>query len=218
MDLSELKAILHAASFYPVHVEDDVDEVRGLKFKGSLDEYLDAVRVLDKKVIFIASQEFNEDDFQSEFKGRTYDDEEEKFQYEVEEIDLCEINPAFKKFKERIGQVCIFKLSSSISEESLTFYIQADWWDEFSIIYNETVYTVVEDKTAIQERIKVAQKEKSKELIKTIHELRHDKDFAGLRTQRAMLAYAKEKVPEVENISPSILRKEIQALYDKLRG
>jgi hypothetical protein len=195
-----------------------VDEVRGLKFKGSLEEYLDAVRVLDKKVIFIATQEFNEDDFQSEFKGRTYDDEEEKLQYEVEAIDLCEINPAFEKFKERIGQVCIFKLSSSISEESLTFYIQADWWDEFSIIHNETVYTVVEDKTAIQERIKVAQKEKSKELIKTIHELRHDKDFVGLRTQRAMLAYAKEKIPEVENISPSILRKEIQALYDKLRG
>jgi hypothetical protein len=218
MNLSELKAKLHAASFHPVHVEDDMNEVRGLKFSGSLEEYLEALTALGKTVIFIAAQKVDDDDFQYDLSERTYDDEEEEFQYEVEKINLCAVNTTLEKFKERIGQVCVFKLLSSISEDSLTFYIEADWWDEFSTIYADAVQTVVKDKMTIQERIEAAQKEKIKELIKTVRELRRDEDFIDLRTQRAMLAYAKEKIPELENIDASLLRKEIQALYDKLRG
>lgn len=218
MNLSELKAKLRAANFHPVHVEDDMNEVRGLKFSGSVEEYLEAVKVLGKALVFITAQEVDNDDFQYDLSGHGYDDEGEEFQHEVEKINLCVVNPALEKFKERIGQVCVFKLSSSISEESLTLYIVADWWDELSTIYAEAVRTVVEDKVAIQERIEVAKKEKGKELIKAVRELRRDEDFIGLRTQRAMLAYAKEKIPELENIEESLLKKEIQALYDKLRG
>jgi hypothetical protein len=217
MNLSELKEKIRAVKFHPIPVEDDMNEVRGLKFIGSLEEYFEAINALGKNTIFVTIQEVDEDDFQYDLKERSYDEEDGEFQHEVEEINLCLINPAFEKFKEKIGQICIFKLFSSMSEDSLTFYIETDWWAEYLSLYAAAIETIINDKGAAQEKIKAAQKEKNKELVKALRELRHDKDFSNLKTQRAMSAYAKEKIPELENLEPSLLRQEIQALYDKLR-
>jgi hypothetical protein len=218
MTIAELKEKIQAAKLFPITVEADVDEdeAEGITFNGSLEEYLAAVGSLGKTSIFIATQEIDEDDFQYNLRERSYDEDDES-EFEVEEINVCLINPALERFKEKIGTTGIFRLFSSLSSENLNFYIEEEWWTEFATLYNEAAENILNNKIEIQKKMQAAQKEKNKELIKAVRELRHDKEFVNLRTQRAMSTYAKEKIPELDNLEPGILRQEIQILYDKIR-
>lgn len=220
MQLAELKDKLRSFGIFPIQVIDtiDPDEAQGLSFDGELDEYLEAVKSLGKTHVFIASQELEEDAFTYSLEGeQAYDEAEEECGYEVEEFDLCLANAGLRKFKEKIGQTGIYKLFTSATEDSLNYYPQEDWWTEYMVLYVETVEHVKNHKRQTQETLKAAQKEKTKELIKALHGLKNDAAFKLLKTQRAMSNYAKEAIPDLDTLEPSVLRQEIQFLYDKLR-
>jgi hypothetical protein len=219
MNLAELKEKIRAEKIHPIHVEDSPheDDSDGLSFCGNLDEYLQAIHALGKTVVFIATQEFNEDSFIHEVKNKSYNDDNE-MEVSIEEIDLCLINPSLQRLKKEIGNIGVFKLSSSMSEDSLNFYIIKDWWVE----YVEACYDAVQDiknrkEEALKER-KISKKEKENEIIKSLRNLLKDDNFCCIKTQRAMTSYASENIAGLDMLEPQVLRHEIQRLYDKLRG
>jgi hypothetical protein len=218
MDLVELKEKIRASKLHPIQVEDsiDPDDAEGLSFVGSLEEYLESVSVLDEKAIFIATEELTEENFVYELKSRSFEDDEDGVQFE--EFELCEINPALKRFKAKIGEIGAFRLFSSLSKDNLNFYIIENWWEEYVAESVEIVEQIKADKQEAYERIKEGKKEKNDALVKAIRSLIKNEDFCKLSTQRAMINYANENIPDLDELEPKVFKLEIQKLYDKLKG
>lgn len=216
MTLQELKNKLREDGFHVIHVEDDVDEesANGLSFCGEFEEYLDSLKVLEKKIIFLATQELEEDSFEYADRRRSYDNDDE---LESEPIDLCLVNHDLERLKSHIGEIGRYKLFSSMSEDSLNFYINEDWWLEYIEIWIDAVTEYKEKRIEMLQRMQEAQREKEKEVLKSVRQLAKDHAFCSLKTQRAMTTYATENVQDVESLDPSVLRKEIQTLYDKIK-
>ncbi len=218
MDLSELKEKIRAANFHPIHIEGTAnpDKAEGFAFNGTLEEYLEALRALNKKAIFLATDILEEEDFFHEMRERSYDEDNEP-RLEIEEIDLCLIKPSISNFKKNIDAVGGFKLFSSLTNDSLDFFIQEDWWLEFMIQYVEAVEEIKNEKEKTHEKLKEAEKEREKILVKSLRELIKNSEFSSLKTQRAMTNYALENIPNLDNLDQRTIKDEIQKLFDKLR-
>jgi hypothetical protein len=218
MTLQELKEKLRNAGFHVIHVEDDVDEdnANGLSFCGEFEEYLDSLKALDKKVVFLATHELEEEGFQYADKRRSYSNDDES-DAEAEVIDLCLVNSDLAGLKSHIEEIGVYKLFTAMSEDSLNFYFYEDWWLEYIEIWVDVVNDFKAKRIEMLQRMEESKKEKEKEILKSVRQLAKDNSFCGLKTQRAMITYATENIQDVESLDPSILRKEIQILYDKVR-
>ncbi len=221
MDFETLKEKIRAAKLYPIHVasgpldEDEGDTV----FLGTLEEYFDAVRAVGAPVVLVSTEIFDEErfwylpeDVPPEEQG---EDTEEK---EIESIDLCSIVPALRDFKNRIGQIAIHKLSAALPKGSLDFFINEAWWTEFSEQSESAKEKVDDNLDAAAAKSRAAQESKQKEALNALKALIRDPDFVRLPTQKAMLAYAADKIPELEVVDDYDLRAEIQDLHARIKA
>ena len=146
------------------------------------------------------------------------DNDDEESEIESEVIDLCKLNATLDKYKEYIGQVGMFKLSISAHDDHVSFYINEDWWIEFIELWSETTNRIEGDQEAAHAQIRAAQEQKDKQLLKTLNGLIRDADFVCLPTQRSMIEYAKDKIPELEDVDAVTIKVEIQNLHAKIKA
>jgi len=214
VNLQELKEKLKAKNLHPIHLKGSpLDrDMRGNVFVGSLDEYIEAVHVLGASAIFIFTETLEEERFQFELES---DDE---FEVEPEIIDLCKFNPTLEAFKEHIGQVGMFKLTIPVPDAHVCFYINEDWWLEFIKQWGDTTERIEDDQEAAHAQLRAAQEQREKQTLKSLASLIRDEDFVRLPTQRSMIEYAKEKIPELEAVDAVTLKGEIQILHAKIRA
>ena len=137
---------------------------------------------------------------------------------EVEEIDLCSINPQLEEFRKYIKAIGSFRLSSSLNSESLDFFIEEEWWFNFMLNAIKAMEKIQEEKEKIHSSRKAKLEAKQIEVIKQVKNLINDKGFKNLSTQRAMLNYAEENIPGIEILDPKELKRLVQILSDKLNG
>jgi hypothetical protein len=228
MTLVELSKLCFSKEIHLIRVEVIPDFRESLVFVGSLEEYLDAIKVLGARAIFVSTVNVTEERFvytpRRHLNSRTswpfptgdIDDDEE-----IEEFDLCSAIPELGKFKEKIGQDGYFELSAC----NLTFSIYEDWMQEMELMRDEAQEIVEAQKLAEEEELSEEQEQQEAEeqakleaAVKNLHALIADKNFVRLPTQRAMRAYAIDKIPELENLDDAELKREIQDIGAKIQA
>jgi len=213
MTLTELDALLSDAGLYPILVESlDNHNSRSLAFVGSLEGFILAAKVLDSNALFISTTSVAEEHFYFAETSAT------DSIGETEEIDLCKIVPKLKFYKDKIGECGIFDLCTSSTKANLSFSITEDWMQSLAQLLAEARERVEEMSLLTQSELRAKEAARTKAVINKLRTLVKDQDFARLPTQLAMRAYAIDKIPELEEVHESELKREIQELRAKIQA
>jgi hypothetical protein len=217
MTLDAITAKLNSEGFFPIRVEGDPDkdEGRGLVFVGDLDEFIRAAKALKVEVIFAVNRVLDHSDFQYEAEEVAHEDDDSSERVD-QLIDLSSVLPSISKFEKYIGQDCAYKLSAPMAHNTLDFYTQEPWWTEFVEMYIEAVEKIEEDREAAWVAQRTENEARQEEVLDRLRQLINDSDFVRLPTQKAMLIYAVDKIPELEVVDQVTLQSEIQTLNAKI--
>lgn len=210
MTLTDLLSILRKENLFPIQVEALSENSDDLAFVGSLDEYIDAAKALQSRVIFISVVTLANEHFLS------YDPDTDDEEDPVECVDLCRIVSGLKDYMCRIGQDGHIDLSVSLSKGSLTLTIVEDWMAAFAEIRSQAQELLRQASMEKYAQAEAAEEARKQHLLRNLRGLITDEDFVRLPTQRAMLAYALDDFPELETLETSVLKVEIQNLKAKI--
>lgn len=215
MEIESLREKLRAAKLYPVQVEGSpVDEnSRGHRFIGSLEEYLDAMRAIAAPAVFIRTEAF--DDLHFFHSPESQDDQPDD---DSELIDLRSIATGLRTFERHIGAIAMFRLSATLTTDSLDFVINEPWWIDFLKLRETATDQVDGDLAAAEAKSKADQQSRDRNALAALNGLISDPNFAHLPTQKAMIAYAVDQIPELESVDETALKVEIQNLHAKIKA
>jgi len=232
MNKSELFIKISSGGLIPIQVEDttDKEESEGLSFVGTFDEFIKAALSLDEKVIFVSIRKLEENDFEGEIKFNFSDEIDyseieirQEIESEYESVNFLEISSSFKKYKEYLEKECVYKLSIKSLKAQINFYIEEDWWtklEEEKMKTIEKIYDrkLIKAKEKFSELSKLSKEKKDKEqrILDKLKKLINDPYFSTLPTQKAMLAYAEEKIKDLNELDPVLIKKEIQEMKAKI--
>ncbi|HKV96394.1 MAG TPA: hypothetical protein VJR90_02755 [Gammaproteobacteria bacterium] len=205
--------------FLPLRVEGSArrHESEGLLTLGSVDEYLEAIKVLGVKVVFVFAETFGESDFSSEdITDAEYLDR--KYLTDDEDVDLAAFVPAIKDFRKYIGSACLYRLSADTGSSTLEYCIEPDWWESFVSAKEMAVGSAKEKIEMAMARDEEEMEKKGEKLLKLIRNLINDSEFVLLPTQKSMKAYALEKHPELLALDDRTIREEVQVLDRKIEA
>lgn len=229
MTLVELTKIFASKDILLIRIEDMPDQRDDMVFVGTLDEYLEAIKVLGGRAIFVNTIEIVEEDF-AYIPGQIrnainwphpiYSHSEEEGE-EIYEYDLCSVVPELENYKPRIGEIGYFDLSAC----HLTYSIQEEWMQNFDTLHTEA-QEIVDAEIVSDKELQLAEQEEAQAeevailevAVKKLHALISDKVFVRLPTQLAMRAYAIDNIPELENLDEAQLKREIQDLGAKIQA
>ena len=226
MTVDELKEILISEGLYPIHTKHDKDDFEtgshtGLGFVGDLKEYIQAVKVLGLAYVFVSNNTFEDGDFHYEIdddEDDEYDDDDKSDDPADLQFFLPDIVPALNQFRKYVGQDCTFSLSVPTPSGNLGLLIEEPWWPNFSEMREEAEDKIEDDRGAGLEQKYAAKEAKEKDLLSQLRKLIKDDDFAVLPTQKAMRAYALEKIPGLESLDNRVLKDEIQEINAKIKA
>jgi hypothetical protein len=208
MDAAELKAIFATNEILLIEVEDlgDRFEANGLRVSGSLQEFMSALKALKIEVVFVDVKKLEEEDFlYAQDEG--VDDLED-----VADEDLRLESPQLKRYDKWVGEAGRLSLYAETRTTAFTYIIDNDWYREF-LEHRDIACDSMEQKRGdVQNERAQAEARKLSEIESALSSLVDDKQFTRLRTQKAMLAYAKEHIPGLEGIDAGVLRTAISDL------
>ena len=232
MNKSELFKKISSGGLIPIHVEDTTDreESNGLSFVGNFDEFIKAAQSLDEKVIFVSIRKLEENDFEGEIKFNFSDeidysdiDIKQEVESDYDFINLLDISSSFKKYKEYLDKECVYKLSIKSLKAQVNFYIEEDWWKKFEEEKTKTIEKIYDKKLLrakekYSELSKLSKEKRDKEqrIIEELRKLINDPYFSTLPTQKAMLAYAEDKIKDLNEVDPVLIKKEMQEMKAKI--
>ena len=208
MDVAELRAMLAADEILLIEIEDlgDRFEAKGLRVSGSLQDYVSALKALKIEVVFVYVEKLEAEDFlYAQDEG--VDDLED-----VADVDLRLESLELKRYDEWMGEVGRLLLYAETRTTALTYIIDNDWYGEF-LEHRNIAYDSLERKRGdVHNERAHAEAMKLSEIESALKSLIDDKKFTRLRTQKAMLAYAKEHISGLEDIDATMLRTAISDL------
>lgn len=215
MTLVDLLSQLRGASLSPIRVEFVPEHSYDIEFVGTLDEYIEAAKALQSKVTFVSTITLSDANFL--FDDPEADDDQTEIEDE-ERIDLCLFVPALKKFKDRIGEDGRIDLFVPLTNGRLTFSVAEDWMMTFAELHSKAQRRVQQSAQGERAQQKADDEARIQKCLGNVRDLISDKDFVRLSTQKAMLAYAIEKFPELEDCNEIYVKREIQKLKAKLEA
>jgi hypothetical protein len=208
MDLAELKATLGIDKILLIEVEDLGNrlEATALRVSGTLQEYLSALKVLEIEVVFVHVEKLEAEDFQY-----ARDEGDDDFEDAADE-DLCLESPELKPYYKWVGEAGRLLLYAETRTTPLTYIIENDWYTEF-LEHRDIACDSMERKRGdVQNERAQVEARKLSEIESALSRLIDDEQFTRLRTQKAMLAYAKEHIPGLVGIDADMLRTAISDL------
>ena len=188
MTINELTEKIKGMDLTPIHVKTDKGLSYDLKFVGTLDEFIQTVKGIGSTALFFKTDSLSEDFFAQPFDEAEY------------EVDLITAFPMLSKYEEKIGIIGQFDLFVQLPEGILSFEIIENWWEEFVDEFYEAKENWTDKHN--EELIKLQETEQRhvKKLITEFNKLIDDHKFIRLPTQKAMRAYALDKLPELEEL------------------
>lgn len=220
-----VKAVTESG-FFPVRVqgEADVTKFKGDLFKGTLEEFFNAAKVLGAKCVFIAASRLTKEYFlyssaapgDDELDDERYDDE--RAPEEFAEVDLTIALPKLSEFRKEMGKEGEFILTAKGGYAELSFHHYEAWWDAFLEQREQAISKVEKDRGAYLEKMQRRLEEQEEKRLKLLRDLINDGQFVHIPTQRAMKAYAVEKHPELAEMDQTLLTTQIQILSDRIKA
>jgi hypothetical protein len=223
MNGAELKEQILKNGLYPIPVCMPADDSSRPRFEGTLDEFWAAAKALGAKAVFLEIRQMDESDFEQELSSKHVprideDDDDDSFDGQTYTVDLEQTSPSISKFRKYVGKDCAFVIIAKGEFAELDFLITESWWDEFQDEAEKTVEAWMEKRGEQAEEVEAKTAKRTKELLGQLKALMNDREFCLLKTQRAMLAYAIEKIPELEELSEFVLKPEIQTLHARIEA
>lgn len=223
MDAAELKKLAAANGFPAVPVIITGAESNYPRFEGTLDEFWVAAKALGAKVVFLLVMQIDDSDFERDVPSDDVprvegDDEDDSFDGESYWVKLEEISPSISKFRKHIGKDCAFILIAKGGVAEIDFLLTEEWWDEFQEEAGKAIEKWKDGRSEKSEEVEEANERKTAQLLESLKGLINDREFCQLRTHRAKIAYAIEKLPDLAELSEFILKPEIQKLADRIEA
>lgn len=212
MDVESLSKKIRATGIFPIQVAVTHHQDSDMRVTGSLEDYLAAVQALKSPVVFIGTFELAADDFI--YDGEDDDDLDE----ESEEVDLRKIEPKLRSYSARIGETGWFQLAAPMSNGSLTFSIEEEWWTKLYELLDAAKESVQESWSAAKEELDAEEERRKSAVLKKVQSLIGDVDFQKLKTQKAMREYALEKFPDLIEWDGFELKEVIQNLAARIEA
>ena len=110
-----------------------------------------------------------------------------------------------------------------ISGRVTSYEVKEEWWEKFKELQEMAYEKIDEDQEKALEMEIIRQEEeeqeveeKEKQLLKSLDEFLKDEEFISLPTQRAMMSYVMDKMPELENLPVKDVRSKIQRLHGRI--
>ena len=213
MILEDLVSELQSVRLYPIQVESCPDGDDFLSFVGTLGQYLSAAKAIGSTVTFISTMPLTSEHFLLESEEQGNEGVRER---DEKSIDLRIVSPSLSQFDKKIGVVGYFQLWSPMPPNGLAYAVIEDWWQDFIELRKKAIEIVKNRNEAAQAALDAADEEQEQLALKKLHALINDKDFVRLPTQRAMRQYAVEKVPELETLDESDLKRALQDVNAKI--
>ena len=234
MKKDEIIKLIQSANIFPIPVE-AVNDTRkmhpDMDFSGSIEKFFEAVKALNIPAIFLLTETLGDEYFVYDPEPSVDDEcvdiqsEANEVSTELEQVDLTAYLPSFAYYKKYIGQERGTVLIAKSNIVSLGFLVTAPWWEAFqeqrsaAIAKVDAEIEARREKTAcLREEEDVARERVEDELISKVRCLLDDRDFCKIPTQRGMMAYALENLPELEEVDEDRLKQEIQKLSDRIKA
>jgi hypothetical protein len=212
MDINELKSKFQAAGVLLVQAEPFPDAVESgsLCVSGSLDDYLAAVKALGMGVVFVSLERLDDQDFQY----CQYEDD--LLEYDIDSQDLRAVNPELHFFKKYVGEIGRFDFFAPVLPKGVMFVLEQEWYERFLESRQSAVETIEEQSAGERDVLEQQLDQRHHDLVAQLEKLVSDEKFTRLPTPKAMLAYAREKIPELDDLEPSELRTAIAELKARI--
>lgn len=221
MTSKELNALIASHRLHPIPINTLNPEAPEIpRFKGTLDEFWTAAKALGSKVVFLMAMQMDEADFQREVPSEDVPplpegDDEFDGEYLV---DLLERQPALSKYRKFVDADCAFILQAKGGIADLEFFLAEAWWEEFQQDAEKVIESWIAERARRAEDCRAERGRRAEGLLKQLRALINDQEFCGQRTQRAMLTYAIDKYPDLEELGEITLKPEIQRLRDRIEA
>lgn len=199
--------LIKSYDLLPVAVTETIENIDHLVFDGDLEAFLKAVKYSGEKVILKYIEYFDEEEL---FIDSSFDDEEL--------LDLAKVDPSLARFTKYIGEICCSYLSANLAGQQIHYVLYESWYEEFQErsdqLTTELHERFLEDLAIEQEK----SAQKLELILKKIHSLLDVDKFTALKTQKAMLAYAYDAIPEIGQVNEADVKREISKLAAKLQA
>lgn len=192
---------IQAAGLATVRVESISDQPAALAVAGGLNEFISAAKAIGSNVIFVSTDALTEEHF-------CYESEDD----EDDSIDLLSVLPKLSAYKKKIGTLGKVDLFAPAVTCAITLSLVENWWYELAELYAEAVGIVDEQRASELADAEEEEKRQNQATLAKLRILINDKNFTSLPTQRAMRAYALEKLPALKDIDDQALREELSNL------
>lgn len=133
-------------------------------------------------------------------------------------VDLREVEPSLNEFKERLGSECGYRLTVHSPTEWLEYILHLEWWKRFSKLRDGAIEKILQERALAESKQNEKEEKRSGQILNALRLLINDPDFVRLPTQRAMQAYALERIADLDIIHPNTLKTEIQSLDAKIKA
>lgn len=217
MTLEELELKLKSAGNTTVVVTNDPpsESDHRLIVCGGLEEYQAALRSVNSNVVFVYAQALEVADFHSQVE-RAENDDDDADETGHESIDLCDVYHDLRQFRGRLDHHGLFYLSAPFQTKHLDLLLEEPWWTEFWAARSKAVDDLLAERAARMAALRAKDVEAVEAALLQLQSLAGDPKFAKLPTQKAMLQYALQRIPQLGDIDRDTLKVEIQELKAKI--
>lgn len=216
MRREDLFAQLRAQSVVPVALSSLGDEGSRSQlwdFDGSFDEFVQVAKELEVRAIFVVTFAFDENDFMYDPSD---DEEDEIIDEDGEPIDLTQLRPALARFRKHVGELVGYELVVSVGNDILVRFSNfgEEWYSQFSDLKDDAIAQRRAAGGGAREAEEKAAQARQAAVHERLDSLATDSEFMRLPTKAAMLAFMRERVPEVDDeLDPRQRTSKVAELY-----
>jgi ribosomal protein L25 (general stress protein Ctc) len=219
MKTSDLSTKIKENGITPFVLYDEAESDDSLRVNSELDEYLSNLKTIGVITVLVKTKKLSQEDFEKEIQVESGDEESEENRI----IDISSIISDLESYKRFIGADAFQTIECVISGQITSYEVKEEWWERFKEL-RETAYEKIgedqeqalEMEITRQEEEEKQAEEKEKRLLESLDEFLKDEEFISLPTQRAMMSYVMDKVPELETLPVKGVRSKIQRLHGRI--
>jgi ElaB/YqjD/DUF883 family membrane-anchored ribosome-binding protein len=196
----------------PIHVASlDYDgNANELLYRGDLEGFLDDLTAVGINAVFVTSRKLSEDQFSGVIRPDGKRDD-------AEEVDLTTLVDGMSDYKIHMGEECDCHLRASLPEGvTLHLFLFEDWYREFDALLNEANEQLREMEEDAKAERRQAKENAEKMLLERLNALADDPAFRALRTHRAMISYAIERIEGLSELGEMKVKQAVALLADKI--
>lgn len=212
--LDEVVEQLRAAGVFSIVAKEAPGSNDRHRFAGTFTQYIEALKAVRASFAYVYAQVFDAEDLTHESSSSESDAED--VTEESERVNLSIRHPELNQYRKYFGQHGMYWLSVPLGQDHLHLIIEESWFETFHEVKSQAVEALETEAQGRREEREAQEDAKVEALLRKLRALEGDSKFAKLKTLRAMQQYAVQQLPELEELDPAEVKREIQTLKDTL--